>query len=98
MADLETCPQRIKKKPRRHYLFPRAKWDDLNTDLKPLSEKKVNMDQGGADVNTMWETFKTTVMSAVEKHIPSTLRRRSTYLPWIGHLIKKQNKTKNKNS
>ena len=47
------------------------------------------MDQGGADVNTMWETFKTTVMSAVEKHIPSTLCRRSTDLPWIGHHIKK---------
>ena len=54
MADLDTCPQRIKEKPRRHYLFSRAKWDDLNTDLKPLSEKIVNMDQGEADVNTMW--------------------------------------------
>ena len=89
VADLDTCPQRIKEKPRCHYLFSRAKWDDLNTDLKPLSEKIVNMDQGGADVNTMWETFKTRVMSAVEKHIPSTLRRRSTDLPWIGHHIKK---------
>ena len=39
--------------PRRHYLFSRAKWDDLNSDLKPLSEKIVNVDQGGADVNTM---------------------------------------------
>ena len=89
MADLDTCPQRIKEKPRRHYLFSRAKWDDLNTDLKPLSEKIVNMDQGGVDVNTMWETFNTTVMSAVEKHIPSTLRRRCIDLPWIGHHIKK---------
>eukprot|EP00745_Piridium_sociabile_P024159 TRINITY_DN38010_c0_g1_i18.p1 TRINITY_DN38010_c0_g1~~TRINITY_DN38010_c0_g1_i18.p1 ORF type:complete len:273 (+),score=57.69 TRINITY_DN38010_c0_g1_i18:147-965(+) len=41
------------------------------------------------DVNSMWTHFKTSLMSAVESNIPSSLRRSSYNLPWIDRKIRK---------
>ena len=42
----------------------------------------------------MWETFKTEILSAVEKYVPSVLRRSRNDLPWMSGNIRKLLKRK----
>jgi hypothetical protein len=89
VTDFDTQPQRVKEKPRRVYLYSNAKWNDLNSDLDSLSDKIKAMNNGKADVESMWIEFKTSLLAAVERHVPSKLRRANSSLPWINrHVIK----------
>ena len=89
VTDFDTKPQRIQQKWRRLYLYSKAKWDDLNAEIDELSKKILKMKNEDADVESMWKEFKTSIMSAVERCVPSKLQRPSTNLPWINRRIKR---------
>lgn len=106
VADFDTRPHRTKEKPRKTYLFLKAKWEDIESDLKSIAGEMSSMEKEGADVNYMWERFKEDIFTAIEKRIPSILRRNNYNLPWINKALrnllrckrrqyKKAQKTKN---
>ena len=94
VSDLDTHPRRVKEKPMKSYLFSKAKWEDISSELEPLADMIASMKRKGAHINTMWEAFKASIMSAVEKHVPSVLRKKRNDLPWIDKTIRKQLKRK----
>jgi hypothetical protein len=53
VADFDTHPQRTKEKPRHHYLYSKAKWEELNTEIGLLADKINVMSKEEADVDSM---------------------------------------------
>jgi len=89
VTDLDLYPQRVKEKPRRQYLYAKAKWDDVNSDLNGLAEEITTMQEKGSSVEAMWMHFKSSLTAAIERHIPSCLRRSNYRAPWINRKVKK---------
>lgn len=89
VADFDTHPQRVRERPRRHYIYSKAKWEDLKSDIQEIEERINTLKDNKADVNTTWTEFKSSLLSAIEKNIPSILKRSSSCLPWINRTIRK---------
>jgi hypothetical protein len=88
VSDFNTRPHRTKEKPRKTYLFSKAQWVDIEQDRKPLAGEMSTMKERGDSVNIMWERYKEVIMSAVEKHVPSILRRNRHDLPWMNRILR----------
>jgi hypothetical protein len=89
IADFDTHPIRVKEKPKRYFLFSKAKWDEITEDLKPLAELMESMKRKKESIDVMWNHFKKTIMTTVENHVPSRLRRNSNDLPWMNRKLKR---------
>lgn len=89
VADFDIHPHRTKEKPRKQYLYSKAKWEDLNSEVQQLSGVISTMREEGSSVDDMWTCFKSSLMAAVERYIPSSLRRSNYGLPWVNRKIRK---------
>ncbi|CAC5371135.1 unnamed protein product [Mytilus coruscus] len=94
VTDCDTKPHYQSKKPRKYYIYSKAKWEDLHKDLTILSTNITEMYHTGATVQELWDKFKTDLYSNLDNHIPSKLIRSKTSLPWINHKIRKMFKKK----
>ncbi|CAG2218191.1 unnamed protein product [Mytilus edulis] len=94
VTDCDTKPHYQSKKPRKCYIYSKAKWEDLHKDLTILSTNIIEMYHSGATVQELWDKFKTDLYSNLDNHIPSKLIRSKTSLPWINHKIRKMFKKK----
>ncbi|CAG2252899.1 unnamed protein product [Mytilus edulis] len=94
VTDCDTKPHYQSKKPRKCYIYSKAKWEDLHKDLTILSTNIIEMYHTGATVQELWDKFKTDLYSNLDNHIPSKLIRSKTSLPWINHKIRKMFKKK----
>ncbi|CAG2233662.1 unnamed protein product [Mytilus edulis] len=94
VTDCDTKPHYQSKKPRKCYIYSKAKWEDLHKDLTILSTNIIEMYHTGATVQELWDKFKTDLYSNLDNHIPSKLIRSKTSLPWNNHKIRKMFKKK----
>ncbi|CAG2240290.1 unnamed protein product [Mytilus edulis] len=94
ITDCDTKPHYQSKRPRKCYIYSKAKWEDLHEELDTLSTKSKDMNQNNATVQELWDTFKYELYVNLDKNIPSKLIRSKTSLPWINHKIRKMFKKK----
>ena len=59
-----------------------------------VSEHIASQDKSGADVNTLWETFRNQLSEATEKYIPSALCSSRPRLPWLSNQLLRLTKKK----
>jgi len=94
VADLDVKPQKTHQKPRKCYKFTKANWDQMRLDLD-AANKSINDDHSkGADVETLWTTFKTALTATMERNIPSFTLRQSRSLPWLTAPLRRMLKRK----
>ena len=73
--------KRIQQAPRKIFLYKRADMDGLHDHL--------STDHSDVSVNDMWVSFKSEVLSAIERFIPTKMTKTKYSLPWIDSSIKR---------
>ncbi|WAR06007.1 LORF2-like protein [Mya arenaria] len=96
VVDSNTRPYYSKQKPRRCFIFSKANWDDLKTNVAAISSKVVQLYKDETSVHQLWNTFKEDLQSAISKHIPSKMKTRKNSTPWITRSVKRHLRRKAK--
>jgi len=87
VTDVDSKPLYAKTKPRRRYIFSKANWDPIKLAFQKLSANIISMLNKDANVQELWDKFKSTVLAETNKHIPSKSGNRQTKLPWVNHRV-----------
>ena len=69
--------KRIQQAPRKIYLYKRADMDGLQDHLARFKDSFLSSDHSHLSVNDMWVSFKSEVLAAIERFIPSKLPRQN---------------------
>ena len=62
--------------------------DGLHDHLARYRDSFLSTDHSHVSVNDMWVSFKSEVLSAIERFIPSKMTKTKYSLPWIDSSIK----------
>ena len=81
--------KRIKQAPRKIYLYKRADMEGLRDHLARFRDSFLSSDHSHMSVNDMWVSFKSEVLVAIERFIPTKMTKTKYSLPWIDHSIKR---------
>ena len=84
--------KRIKQASRKIYLYKRADMVGLKDHMAQLKYKDLSEDHSHKSVNDMWVKFKTGLVEAVERFIPSKMTKTKYSVPWIDATIKRLKK------
>ena len=75
--------KRIQQAPRKIFLYNRADMDGLRDHLARFRDTFLSSDHSHMSVNDMWVSFKSEVIAAIERFIPTKMTKTKYYLPWI---------------
>ena len=89
ITDAIIKPNYNKSRPQKRYLYSKAKWDELNQDIKKISAEIEDMVKENTDINTIWETFKNRLHAAIDEHIPSKIFKKKNNVPWMTRSLKR---------
>ena len=81
--------KRIQQAPRKIYLYKRADMDGLRDHLARFKDSFLSSDHSHLSVNDMWVSFKSEVLAAIERFIPSKMTKTKYSLTWIDNSIKR---------
>ena len=81
--------KRIQQAPRKIYLYKRADMDGLRDHLARYRDSFLSSDHSHMSVNDMWVSFKSEVLAAIERFIPSKMTKTKYSSPWIDSSIKR---------
>ena len=81
--------KRIQQAPRKIYLYKRADMDGLRDHLARYRDSFLSSDHSHMSVNDMWVSFKSAVIAAIERFIPSKMTKTKYSSPWIDSSIKR---------
>ena len=94
VTDADIKPIYTRQKPRKVYKWKQANWDNIKKDCEKLSNRVCEEAKGNADIEKLWNTFKDSINSSVEKNVPSKTCRNKYSLPWVNRRLKRSMKTK----
>ena len=87
-SELDIPPLRHRQTKRKIPIYGKAKWNEINEEMKKTYEL-VTAQNAESDIKTMWETFKTSLQSAISQFIPHRTASSQDRPPWITRKIKK---------
>ena len=84
VVDSVTKPYYAKQRPRKYFIFSRATWDQLKTNIREISREIVRLHKCGSSVHELWDIFKNDLMTSINNNIPSKMKtaKRSTPLDY----------------
>ena len=74
--------------PAKNLLYKRADMDGFRDHLARYRDSFLSSDHSHMSVNDMWVSFKSEVIAAIERFIPSKMTKTKYSSPWIDSLIK----------
>ena len=77
-------------------MFKKANWEALKAKCVTISAELETMYNEGTDMDTMWNSFKSKLNSAINESIPSKSFVQRNDLPWMTKKLKKMSKKKAK--
>ena len=81
--------KRIQQAPRGVCLYKRADMDGLRDHLAHYRDSFLSSDHSHMSVNDMWVSFKSEIIVAIERFIPSKMTKTKCGSPWINGSIKR---------
>ena len=81
--------KRIQQAPRKIFLYNRADMDGLRDHLARFRDTFLSSDHSHMSVNDMWVSFKSEVIAAIERFIPTKMTKTKYSLPWIDSSIRR---------
>ena len=81
--------KRIQQAPQKISLYKRADMDGLRDHLARYRDSFLSSEHSHMSVNYMWVSFKSEVIAAIERFIPSKLTKTKYSSPWIDSSIKR---------
>ena len=74
-VEYDIIAKHIQQAPRKIYLYKRADMDDLRDHLARYRDSFLSSDHSHMSVNDMWVSFKSEVIAAIERFIPSKMTK-----------------------
>ena len=84
-------PPSLRPLRRNVWLYSRAKFEAINSDLKPINsdlEPAISSLDPQVDVNLAWNQFHNTFLSVLLNHIPNKILTTRKSLPWITYNLR----------
>ena len=88
--------KRIQQAPRKNFLYKQADMDGLRDHLACFRYTSLSSDHSHMSVNDMWAIFKSEVIPAIERFIPTKMTKTKYNLPWIDSSIRRLNRKREK--
>ena len=85
----DTRLRHIQQAPRKIFLYNRADMDGLRDHLARFRDTFLSSDHSHMSVNDMWVSFKSEVIAAIERFIPTKMTKTKYSLPWIDSSIRR---------
>ena len=79
--------KRIQQAPRKIYLYKRADMEGLRAHLARFRDSFLSSNHSHISVNDMRVSFKSEILVAIERFIPTKMTKTKLSLPWIDHPI-----------
>ena len=93
--EVDISPKRRKQKPRKIHLYSKAQWSEFEEKVNELADELLSKFESNS-VDDLWETFKGTLHSLIEKIVPCKSAKSKDMLPYItpeiNRLIKKRDR------
>ena len=89
VVDSDTKPFYAKQRPRKCFVFSKANWDKLKTDIKDILAEIVRLYRCGSSVQKLWDTLTKDLLTAINSNIPSKLKTSKHSVPWINREVKR---------
>ncbi|KAL8603391.1 hypothetical protein ACOMHN_004242 [Nucella lapillus] len=89
VTDADTRPQRTTPLAKKCFQFHTAEWSSLHTDCDSIAESVKKQADSGSTMEDLWSTFKSSLLSAIDTHIPHKMKTRRPCLPWINTSLKR---------
>ena len=87
-SEITVRPNRVNPPYRTVYIFRKANWEGIKQKLTTLFNNMQNSTDH-PPVNELWESFKTTLLNAMQEFIPQKQIKPRHVLPWVTHSILK---------
>jgi len=95
-SELDINPVTHKQLPRKIPLYKKARWDSIGKEMDELHCNISRMAVNKETVETLWETFITTLQKSIKTHIPHKTTKTKDNSPWITaeirHMIKRRDR------
>ena len=86
-VEYEIKAKRIQQAPRKIFLYKRADMEVLHDHLARYRDSFLSSDHSRMSVNDMWVSFKSEVLSAIERFIPSKMTK-TKYTAYLGSIVR----------
>ncbi len=87
--NVNTKPQRAEKPPHKVYQYNKCDIEGLKNELTKITVEFFSSNPAARSVNENWTLFRSKVLEAMDKFIPSKMSRSRRNLPWITKTIKR---------
>ena len=88
LVEYDIKAKSILQSPRKVFLYKRADMQGLKDHILAFADRFMSQDFAHVDVNEMWNEFKTVLLNAVNKFIPSKMTKGKLGYPWIDSRIR----------
>jgi hypothetical protein len=95
--ELDTRLKRVREVPRKIMKFNKANWENIKSDLQKVLEKiQLKNNDTRNTVDTLWNIFKTELITSIESNVPHKIITYKHHLPWVTSNLRKLINKKNK--
>ena len=94
-AELDVAPRRHKQVKRRVPIYRRAEWSRIE-EVMMETHQEIQAQSKDSDIETMWDTFKSRLSSAVSNFVPHRSASARDRPPWITLKVKKLIQARNR--
>ncbi len=95
--ELDTRLKRVREVPRKIMKFNKANWENIKSDLQKVLEKiQLKNNDTRNTVDTLWNIFKSELITSIESNVPHKIITYRHRLPWVTPNLRKLINKKNK--
>ena len=91
---IDILPQFMRQKPRKFFIFSKANWDGITSDMRCLSESIIN--SASSSVDELWTRLKTGIEESMTKNVPSKVSKSRKFVPWFDKNLRKMVRRKSR--
>ncbi|CAG2231240.1 unnamed protein product [Mytilus edulis] len=81
-------PYYCKQRPQKRYMFGKANWDQIKTDINMITKDIYNHIHD-MPIDKTWQTFKNGVQATIDTNEPSKMIKKKHSVPWLNRKLRK---------
>ena len=94
-AELDISPKTHNQLKRDIPIYKKANWDKMEEEMRN-AQATIETDSQNSDVESLWETFKSCLQTAIKKHIPHRTSSHRDRPPWITQKVRRLIRARNR--
>jgi hypothetical protein len=89
IVDVNVKPKFVRPVKRKIFLYRKANYQKISDDVSALNQRLTPDYISEVGIEELWSTFRDTLLTSMNKHIPSKMSASRFSLPWVNHSIKR---------